>query len=99
MPRLLLPAVAALALVLVAQATPAAHFNPAASGVPTDLRAFLLRADEPVAHTCPRTPSFAWHPTSQTGGHYQRQSRVHGLDRRLSRLGTAHDRRPDAAPR
>jgi uncharacterized membrane protein YgcG len=71
MPRLLLPAVAALALVLVAQATPAAHFNPVASGVPTNLRAFLLRADEPIAHSYPRTPSFSWHPTSQPGGHYQ----------------------------
>jgi hypothetical protein len=51
---LILLAFVAVALVPAAQtATPAA---------PTGLRAFLLRADEPVLDTFPRTPSFAWTP-------------------------------------
>src|ERR671925_1263434 len=29
---------------------------------PTGLRGFLLRPNEPVAHTFPRTPAFAWNP-------------------------------------
>ena len=32
------------------------------AAAPTGLRAFLLRADEPVIDTFPRTPSFAWAP-------------------------------------
>jgi hypothetical protein len=32
------------------------------SSVPTGLHAFLLRADEPVAHSFSRTPAFAWNP-------------------------------------
>ena len=51
---LTLLALAAFASVPAAQtATPSA---------PTGLRAFLLRADEPVLDTFPRTPSFAWTP-------------------------------------
>lgn len=34
----------------------------AAPGAPTGLKAFLLRADEPVRHDFSRTPSFAWAP-------------------------------------
>src|ERR671935_152321 len=34
----------------------------ARTAVPTGLHAFLLRADEPVVHSFPRTPSFAWNP-------------------------------------
>jgi hypothetical protein len=41
------------------------------SGLPTSLHAFLLRVDEPVSHQYPRTPTFAWTPTTQRGGHYQ----------------------------
>src|SRR3712207_4626178 len=51
--RLLAVAVAALAL------APAAG---AAVGAPSNLRPFLLRADEAPARTFPRTPSFAWRP-------------------------------------
>jgi hypothetical protein len=39
---------------------PAAQTAPLAA--PTGLRAFLLRADQPIADTFPRTPSFAWTP-------------------------------------
>ena len=51
---LILLALAGVTLVPAAQtATPAG---------PSGLRAFLLRADEPVLDTFPRTPSFAWTP-------------------------------------
>lgn len=49
---------ALLALALVA-AAPARGAAPALDP-PAGLRAFLLRADEPVLDTFPRTPSFAW---------------------------------------
>jgi hypothetical protein len=39
---------------------PAAQTAPLAA--PTGLRAFLLRADEPVQDSFPRTPAFAWAP-------------------------------------
>ena len=39
---------------------PAAQTAPLAA--PTGLRGFLLRADEPITNTFPRTPSFAWTP-------------------------------------
>ena len=48
-----------LALASIA-AVPAAHSGSPAG--PTGLRAFLLRADEPVVDAFPRTPSFAWTP-------------------------------------
>lgn len=55
-----MPAVrlAAVALAMLAFA-PAAD---AAVGAPSNLRPFLLRADEAPARTFPRTPSFAWRP-------------------------------------
>lgn len=34
---------------------------------PLNLHAFLLRADEPVAHVYPRTPSFTWDSIKQPG--------------------------------
>jgi hypothetical protein len=71
MPRFLFPAAAALALIVVANAASTARFNPVATGVPSDLRAFLLRADEPIEHSYSRTPSFAWKPSTEAGGHYQ----------------------------
>ena len=55
--RLLLPLL--LALVAIPAAPPAHTATPAA---PTGLRAFLLRADEPVVNTFSRTPSFGWTP-------------------------------------
>jgi hypothetical protein len=36
----------------------------ARSTVPTGLHGFLLRADEPVVHSFPRTPAFAWNPVA-----------------------------------
>ncbi len=71
--RLALPALCAFALVLVAQATPAPSRAGLVQGVPTNLRAFLLRASEPVSHTYSRTPSFTWQPVHEAGGHYQFQ--------------------------
>jgi hypothetical protein len=48
----------AVALVVTAPAAARRDAQPA----PTGLRAFLLRADEPIIDTFPRTPSFAWTP-------------------------------------
>ncbi len=36
--------------------------QPAPPGAPSALRSFLLRPDESVTHTFPRTPAFAWNP-------------------------------------
>ena len=49
---------ACLATLLIA---PAAD---AAIRAPSDLKPFLLRADEPAVHTFSRTPSFAWRPAA-----------------------------------
>ena len=73
MTRRILPALALLALVLTAQATPAVHRTGTLSEIPTDLHAFLLRANEPVTHTFSRTPAFTWKAVNLTGGHYQFQ--------------------------
>jgi hypothetical protein len=52
------------ALLLFALALPAAIPARSTSGLsaPADLKAFLLRYDEPVKHEFSRTPSFAWKP-------------------------------------
>jgi hypothetical protein len=34
----------------------------ASTGAPSSLKGFLLRANEPVTHDFPRTPSFSWQP-------------------------------------
>jgi hypothetical protein len=60
-----------LALVLVLVPAAAGGPGPVVPGPPTGLHAFLLRADEPVAHEYSRTPSFAWRPAAERGGHYQ----------------------------
>jgi hypothetical protein len=73
--RLVLPALAAAALVLVAQASSASQAGALSQG-PAGLRAFLLRADEPLAHDYSRTPSFSWRPVALQGGHYQFQIAV-----------------------
>src|SRR4051812_27531716 len=52
---------AALLAVLALCGSAGAH---ASGKAPTGLRAFLLRADEPVVHTFSRTPSFGWNPVS-----------------------------------
>jgi hypothetical protein len=60
---------AALVLAALALASvPAASALPraAAPDSPQNLRGFLLRADEPVTHVFPRTPSFAWAPVTGT---------------------------------
>src|SRR5438270_5752559 len=51
-----------LALLAIAPGSGAARL--ARSTVPTGLHAFLLRADEPVVHSFPRTPAFAWNPVA-----------------------------------
>ena len=53
--------VAAVCLALLVLA-PGAGARTAAAKVPTGLHGFLLRADEPIVHSFPRTPSFAWNP-------------------------------------
>ena len=60
---------------LVSQASPAGNSNALNQG-PTGLRAFLLRADEPLAHSYSRTPSFSWRSVALRGGHYQFQIAV-----------------------
>lgn len=47
---------------LVVLVAPPAAGAPSGDSAPKNLRAFLLRVDEPVAHSFPRTPSFAWTP-------------------------------------
>ena len=54
---------AAAVFAALAVATPA-HSAVAAPISPQGLRAFTLRANEPVVHTFSRTPSFAWKPVS-----------------------------------
>ncbi len=73
MARRILPALVVLALVLTAQATPAVRHTGTLAEIPTDLHAFLLRANEPVSHTFSRTPAFTWKSVNLTGGHYQFQ--------------------------
>ena len=58
------PALAALALVLVAPGELRRRHANARSQGPTGLHAFLLRADETVSHDYSRTPSFAWLPVA-----------------------------------
>src|ERR671934_2099920 len=71
----------------------------ARTAVPTGLHAFLLRADEPVVHSFPRTPSFAWNPV-RGAVRYQFQLatssafRENGIVTSLNNLST-----PVAAPR
>jgi hypothetical protein len=72
MRRLALPTLVAFSLVLVTQASSAVHSGSFSRG-PSGLRAFLLRADETIAHTYSRTPSFTWQPVALQGGHYQFQ--------------------------
>jgi hypothetical protein len=54
-------AVIALTLFAIAGTTFAGAANRSSTS-PKNLRAFLLRVDEPVAHVFPRTPAFAWAP-------------------------------------
>jgi hypothetical protein len=67
--RLPLAAFVVLAFVLAPAAS--TRNDSVAPGSPHGLRAFLLRADETVAHQYSRTPSFTWAPVSERGGHYQ----------------------------
>jgi hypothetical protein len=53
---------AAVCLSLLALVPAAGAANPVRGAAPTRLHGFLLRADEPVEHAFPRTPSFAWDP-------------------------------------
>src|SRR5438067_1045531 len=43
--------------------------KPVAPKAPQGLHGFLLRADEPLADTFPRTPSFAWNPVAAATGY------------------------------
>src|SRR5215213_5552190 len=55
---------AALCLGLLALAPGAGAATPVKGAAPARLHAFLLRADEPVDTSFPRTPSFAWSPVA-----------------------------------
>lgn len=50
------------ALFATAFAAAAAAGGSAVSGAPKNLHGFLLRPNESVSHTFPRTPAFAWNP-------------------------------------
>src|SRR2546423_3080036 len=58
--RVLALAAACLSLLGIASAADAA--TPVKGASPGHLHGFLLRADEPVTNSFPRTPSFAWDP-------------------------------------
>ncbi len=66
---ILLAAVAALALPAPAAAHLAAGPPPliAPTAAPTNLRGFLLRANEPLSHVFSRTPSFTWSAVKKPG--------------------------------
>jgi hypothetical protein len=49
-------------LLVTVVATAAAAKGPSASAGPKNLQGFLLRPNESVTHTFPRTPAFAWSP-------------------------------------
>ena len=51
-----------LLLLALAAAVVVPSAQTAALPAPTGVRAFLLRADEPITDSFPRTPSFAWNP-------------------------------------
>jgi hypothetical protein len=70
MPRFVLTAGLALALAFVPAASSGVRDSTVAKGVPSGLHAFLLTASEPVSHVFNRTPSFAWTPAPEKGGHY-----------------------------
>jgi hypothetical protein len=53
---------AAVSLSLLALASAAEAATPVRGAAPAHLHGFLLRADEPVDNSFPRTPSFAWNP-------------------------------------
>jgi hypothetical protein len=59
--RRLLP-VCVVALVATTLVAGSAFAKSGAAAAPSDLRAFLLRANEPVVHEFPRTPAFSWRP-------------------------------------
>ena len=69
MNRLVAALLLGLALTLVPQASPRMVWM----APPTGLHAFLLRVDEPVTRSFPRTPSFAWNAVREQSGHYQFQ--------------------------
>jgi hypothetical protein len=58
--RVLTLAAVSLSLLVLAAAAEAA--TPVRGAAPAHLHGFLLRADEPVDNSFPRTPSFAWNP-------------------------------------
>ena len=60
--RVLTLAAVCLSLLVLVPATEAA--TPVRGAAPANLRGFLLRADEPVENSFPRTPSFAWDPVA-----------------------------------
>src|SRR5919206_2559879 len=55
---------AALCLSLLGLASAADAATPVKGAAPKHLHGFLLRADEPVDTSFPRTPSFAWSPVA-----------------------------------
>jgi hypothetical protein len=56
------PLLAAVCLGLLTLAPAAEAAKPVRGAAPKNLHGFLLRADEPVDTSFPRTPSFAWNP-------------------------------------
>ena len=63
------PRLAALLVVLALGAGAATAGAARTDDAPSGLRAFLLRADEPVRTSFPRTPAFAWNPYPGAAGY------------------------------
>src|SRR3954462_10769073 len=57
-------AIAAVCLSMLGVVSAADAATPVTGAAPAHLHGFLLRADEPVATSFPRTPSFAWTPVA-----------------------------------
>src|SRR3954463_4766908 len=55
-------AIAAVCLSMIGVVSAAGAATPVKGAAPARLHGFLLRADEPVENSFPRTPSFAWAP-------------------------------------
>ena len=58
------PLLAAVCLGLLLLAPAAEAAKPVRGAAPANLHGFLLRSDEPVDNSFPRTPSFAWNPVA-----------------------------------
>ena len=90
-------ALAAVCLSLLGAVSAAAAATPVKGAAPANLHGFLLRADEPVDSSFPRTPSFAWNPVAGAV-RYQFQLSTSSTFRESGLIYTASNTTPVAAP-